>query len=92
MNDGIRALTWITPFKKPIDAPAEIERLTKLIGKAQKDLAVVRGRLASESFVANAPAAVVAGDRERLTDLERTVAGLNAQLERVRGLDGPAAS
>ena len=69
-----------------IDAPAEIERLGKLIARTEKDLGVVRGRLASERFVANAPAAVVAGDRERLAELERTVARLNAQLERVRGL------
>jgi valyl-tRNA synthetase len=82
----VGTLALLVPMAGLIDAPAEIERLTKLIGKAQKDSSVVRARLASESFVANAPAAVVAGDRERLTQLERTVAGLNAQLERVRGL------
>ncbi len=83
------ALALLVPMAGLIDAPAEIERLGKLIGKAEKDLGVVRARLASERFVANAPAAVVAGDRERLAELERTVAGLNAQLERVRGLDAP---
>jgi hypothetical protein len=31
----------------------------------------------------------VAGDRERLAELERTVARLSAQLERVRGLEAP---
>ncbi|HEY2274423.1 MAG TPA: valine--tRNA ligase [Steroidobacteraceae bacterium] len=82
----VGTLALLVPMAGLIDAPAEIERLTKLIGKAQKDLAVVRARLASESFVANAPAAVVATDRERLTELEHTVTGLNAQLERVRGL------
>jgi valyl-tRNA synthetase len=82
----VGTLALLVPMAGLIDAPAEIERLTKLIGKAQKDLAVVRARLASESFVANAPAAVVAADRERLTELEHTVTGLNAQLERVRGL------
>jgi valyl-tRNA synthetase len=82
----VGTLALLVPMAGLIDAPAEIERLTKLIGKAQKDSSAVRARLASESFVANAPAAVVAGDRERLTQLERTVAGLNAQLERVRGL------
>jgi len=83
----VGTLSLLVPMAGLIDAPAEIERLTKLIARAGKDLGAVRGRLASESFVANAPAAVVAGDRERLAELERTVAGLNAQLERVRGLD-----
>jgi valyl-tRNA synthetase len=83
----VGTLSLLVPMAGLIDAPAEIERLTKLIGKAEKDLSLVRGRLANESFVANAPAAVVAGDRERLAELERTVAGLNAQLGRVRGLD-----
>ncbi|HVH83214.1 MAG TPA: class I tRNA ligase family protein, partial [Steroidobacteraceae bacterium] len=83
----VGTLALLVPMAGLIDAPAEIERLTKLIARAEKDLAVVRARLASERFIANAPAAVVAGDRERLAELERTTAGLNAQLERVRGLE-----
>jgi valyl-tRNA synthetase len=85
----VGTLALLVPMAGLIDTPAEIERLTKLIGKAEKDLAIVRGRLASLRFVANAPAAVVAGDRERLAELERTAAHLNAQLERVRGLEAP---
>jgi valyl-tRNA synthetase len=69
-----------------IDAPAEAERLGKLIAKSDKELAGVRGRLANQAFLANAPPAVVAADRERLAELERTVSGLRAQLERVQGL------
>ena len=67
----VGTLALLVPMAGLIDAPAEIERLTKLIAKAQKDLTVVRARLAGESFVANAPAAVVAGERERLGELER---------------------
>jgi valyl-tRNA synthetase len=85
----VGTLALLVPMAGLIDTRAEIERLAKLIGKAEKDLAVVRGRLASVRFVANAPAAVVAGDRERLVELERAVAHLNAQLERVRGLEAP---
>ena len=44
----------------------------------------MRARLANESFVSNAPPAVVGAERERVAELERTVAGLAAQLERVR--------
>jgi valyl-tRNA synthetase len=81
----VGSLALLVPMAGLIDAPAETERLGKLIAKAEKDLTVVRGRLASHSFVSNAPPPVVAAERERLTELERTVAGLRAQLKRVRG-------
>jgi len=82
----VGTLALLVPMAGLIDAPAELERLGKVIARSEKDLAGVRARLASESFVANAPAAVVAGERARLAELERTVAGLRAQLERVREL------
>ena len=77
-------LTVLVPMAGLIDADAEAERLEKLLARAQGDLAKVRARLDNESFVSNAPAAVVAGERERAAELERTAAGLTAQLERVR--------
>jgi valyl-tRNA synthetase len=46
----------------------------------------VQKKLATESFVANAPAAVVAKEREKLAALERDVASLGEQLERLAGL------
>jgi valyl-tRNA synthetase len=82
-------LALLVPMAGLIDAPAETERLGKLIARSDKELAGVRGRLANQSFVANAPPAVVAADRERLAELERTVSGLRAQLERVQGLLPP---
>jgi hypothetical protein len=39
--------------------------------------------------VANAPPAVVTGERERVAELERTTVALGAQLERVRKLLEP---
>ncbi|TLY79533.1 MAG: valine--tRNA ligase [Gammaproteobacteria bacterium] len=82
-------LTILVPMAGLIDAAAEVERLGKLLGKAQQDLARTRAKLANESFVRNAPPAVVATERERLAELERSAAGLTAQLERVRGLLEP---
>ncbi len=79
-------LTILVPMAGLIDAAAEAERLEKLLVRSRQDLGKVRGKLASESFVRNAPDAVVAGERERLAELERTVTGLEAQLARVRGL------
>ena len=57
--------------------------------RAQAELEKTRGRLANENFVRDAPPAVVAAERERAAELERTVGGLAAQLERVRGLGAP---
>jgi valyl-tRNA synthetase len=80
------SLTVLVPMAGLIDAAAEAERLGKLLARAQADLTKVRARLANESFAANAPAAVVAAERERVAELERTAAGLTAQLERVRSM------
>ena len=85
----VGALTVLVPLAGLIDAAAEAERIGKLLARAQLELAKIRARLAKEDFVRNAPAAVVAGERERATELERTIAALGAQLERVRRLLGP---
>jgi valyl-tRNA synthetase len=79
-------LTILVPMAGLIDADAESERLGRLLARAQTDLQKTRTRLANEQFVRGAPAEVVAGERERAAQLERTVGGLTAQLERLRGL------
>ena len=81
-------LTILVPMAGLIDAKAEIERLTKLIAKTAGDLRKTQAKLANENFVKNAPEAVVAQERERLADFERTIASLEAQLAKVRGLLG----
>jgi valyl-tRNA synthetase len=87
----IGELTLLVPMAGLIDAGAEAERLGKLLARARSDLEKTRARLANESFVRNAPEAVVAAERQRLADLEQTAARLASQLERVRHLQGPAA-
>ncbi len=82
-------LTLLVPMAGLIDAAAEAERLGKLLTRAQSDLDKARNRLANDDFVRNAPQAVVAAERQRLADLEHTVARLASQLERVRDLLGP---
>ena len=81
-------LTILVPMAGLIDADAESERLGRLLARAQTDLQKTRTRLANEQFVRGAPAEVVTGERERAAQLERTVGGLTAQLERLRGLKG----
>ncbi|HYM28305.1 MAG TPA: class I tRNA ligase family protein, partial [Steroidobacteraceae bacterium] len=85
----VGSLGVLVPMAGLIDAAAEAERLGKLLLRTQGDLAKMRGRLANDSFVRGAPAQVVATERERVAELERTATSLSAQLERVRGLLAP---
>jgi valyl-tRNA synthetase len=82
-------LTILVPMAGLIDARAEAERLGRLLGKAREELDKTRARLANDSFVRGAPAQVVASERERAAELERTASGLAQQLERVRALGAP---
>jgi len=85
----VGTLGVLVPLAGLIDAAAEAERLGKLLARTQGDLAKTRGRLANDSFVRGAPAQVVATERDRVAELERTASSLSAQLERVRGLLAP---
>ena len=78
----------LVPMAGLIDAAAEIERLTKRLTKAAGDLAKTRAKLASETFVKNAPETVVKAEREREAEQERVVAAINTQLDVMRKL-GP---
>jgi valyl-tRNA synthetase len=78
----------LVPMAGLIDAAAEAERLTKRLAKATQDLGKTRAKLASETFVRNAPEAVVRAERERETEQERSVTALQAQLAAMRKL-GP---
>ncbi|MFZ4651945.1 MAG: valine--tRNA ligase, partial [Rubrivivax sp.] len=60
-----------------VDVEAERERLTREIARLQAEIDRAQARLANESFVARAPQAVVAQERERLQ-------GFTTSLERLR--------
>jgi valyl-tRNA synthetase len=82
----VGTLTLLVPMAGLIDAAAEAERLGKLLARTQGELAKARGKLANESFVRNAPPQVVATERERAADFERSARDLAAQLERIKGM------
>ena len=82
-------LTLLVPMAGIIDANAEGQRLGRLLGKAREDLGKAQAKLANDSFVRGAPAQVVASERQRAADLERTARELAQQLERVRALTAP---
>ncbi|MBS0579073.1 MAG: valine--tRNA ligase [Proteobacteria bacterium] len=84
----VGSLGLLVPMAGLIDAAAEAERLGKLLGKARAELAKTRGKLANENFVRNAPPEVVATEREREADFERTARDLGTQLARIQGMLG----
>lgn len=56
----------LIPMAGLIDKDAELARLDKEIAKLDGEIAAIEGKLSNEGFVARAPEAVVAKERERL--------------------------
>jgi valyl-tRNA synthetase len=66
-----------------IDVAAESARLDKEIARLQGEVAKAEGKLGNESFVARAPAAVVAQERERVAGFRLTLERLAEQRARL---------
>ena len=66
-----------------IDVAAEKERLSKEIARLQGEIAKAQGKLSNESFVARAPAAVVAQEQQRIADFTAALARLQDQWGRL---------
>ncbi len=72
-------LKLLVPLAGLVDLEAERTRLDKEIKRIQIEIAKCDGKLASDTFVQNAPAAVVEQERKRLIDWNTQLAGLREQ-------------
>ena len=82
----VGAMRALVPMAGLIDPQAEAARLDKRIAKMRDEVKRATAKLSNENFVRNAPAEVVTQERTRIAEFERTLASLEAQLQRVREL------
>jgi valyl-tRNA synthetase len=79
----VRGLEVHVPLAGLIDLDAERARLDKEIDRKAKDVQRLSGKLANESFVARAPADVVAKERAKLAEGEHQLEALQSQRARL---------
>ena len=73
----------LVPMKGVIDVDAERSRLLKQQEKLQIELTRGLGKLKNEKFVNNAPADVVAKERQRAAEVEKTIEQLAEQIAKL---------
>jgi valyl-tRNA synthetase len=78
-------LRLLIPLAGLIDLGAERARLEKELKRVEGEIGKCQAKLGSETFVANAPPAVVAQERQRLADWNGQLGALREQLQRLAG-------
>ena len=77
------AATVYIPLADMIDFEQERARLSAELARAEEDIARTEKKLANESFVAKAPAAVVDAERQKLERFRATRESLLAELHKL---------
>ncbi len=78
-------LRILIPLAGLIDVAAEQIRLKKEIARIEAEINKCNSKLGNENFVANAPAAVLTQERQRLHDFTQTLDGLKISMEKLAG-------
>ena len=74
----------LVPLAGLVDVAAEIARLDKQLARARKELEACRRKLDNANFVENAPADIIAKERDRAAELSQRSDHLSVQLARIR--------
>ncbi len=77
------AATILLPMSDLVDTEKERARLGAEVARLENEIKRAEAKLSNESFVAKAPAAVVAIEREKLEKYRETLAGVKAALEKL---------
>lgn len=81
----VGTLRVLIPLAGLIDLDAEKTRLAKEIARIEVEIRKCEGKLGNASFVANAPAEVVAQERQRIADWNTTLGALREQAAKLQG-------
>jgi valyl-tRNA synthetase len=74
----------LIPIAGLIDKDAELARLSKEMSKLQNEIKRLSGKLSNQGFVAKAPEAVVAKEREKLVGYQTALHNLETQYEKIQ--------
>lgn len=74
------------PLAGLIDKEAELKRLNKELDKLRKELEKCSSKLTNENFIARAPEAIVATERQRVAEMTASVQQLEAQVVKIQAI------
>jgi valyl-tRNA synthetase len=79
-------LEILVPLAGLIDREEELTRLGKEIGRLEKDIQRLDGKLNNEKFLSRAPEAVVEKERRKREEQQQSLATLMQQRERISAI------
>ncbi len=84
VQDVLDEATLVLPLGDVIDLDQERARLRKTLDKRTADKAKIERKLNNQQFLDKAPEEVIEEQRERLSELEASIAKLREALDRIR--------